>query len=74
MMNTLDLHGIKHAKVQVLLDQFLWENMKNNQKEVAIITGISNQMKNIVIECVKDYMMSCEEEYLNPGKIIIKLV
>jgi DNA-nicking Smr family endonuclease len=73
-MNTLDLHGIKHAEVQVLLDQFLWENMKNNQREVAIITGISNQMKNIVIECVKDYMMSCEEEYNNPGKIIIKLV
>jgi DNA-nicking Smr family endonuclease len=73
-MNELDLHGIKHAEVQVLLDQFLWENMKNNQREVAIITGISNQMKNIVIDCVEDYMMSCEEEYNNPGKIIIKLV
>jgi len=73
-MNTLDLHGIKHAEVQVLLDQFLWENMKNNQREVAIITGISNQMKNIVVECVNDYMMTCEEEYNNPGKIIVKLV
>jgi DNA-nicking Smr family endonuclease len=73
-MNTLDLHGIKHIEVQVLLDQFLWENMQNNQREVAVITGISNQMKNIVVECVNDYMMTCEEEYNNPGKIIVKLV
>jgi DNA-nicking Smr family endonuclease len=73
-MNTLDLHGIKHVEVQVLLDQFLWENMQNNQREVAVITGISNQMKNIVVECVNDYMMTCEEEYNNPGKIIVKLV
>ncbi len=73
-MKQLDLHGIKHSEVQTLLDQFLWENMKNNQSEVAVITGISDQMKTIVIECVKDYMMSCEEEYNNPGKIIIKLV
>ena len=73
-MNTLDLHGIKHSEVQVILDQFLWENMQKNVKEVAIITGISDQMKKIVYICIEDYMMSCEEEYLNPGKLIIKLI
>jgi DNA-nicking Smr family endonuclease len=73
-MNTLDLHGIKHSEVQILLDQFLWENMQKNQKEVAVITGISDQMKKIVYICIEDYMMSCEEEYLNPGKLIIKLI
>ena len=73
-MNTLDLHGIKHSEVQVILDQFLWENMQKNQKEVAVITGISDQMKKIVYICIEDYMMSCEEEYLNPGKLIIKLI
>ena len=73
-MNTLDLHGIKHFEVQKILDQFLWENMQKNVKEVAIITGISDQMKKIVYTCVEDYMMSCEEEYLNPGKLIIKLI
>jgi hypothetical protein len=56
------------------LDQFLWENIKKNQKEVAVITGLSDQMKNIVRNCVDDYNMICQEEYLNPGKFIIKLV
>jgi hypothetical protein len=48
--------------------------MQKNQKEVAVITGISDQMKKIVYICIEDYMMSCEEEYLNPGKLIIKLI
>jgi DNA-nicking Smr family endonuclease len=73
-MNSLDLHGIKHSEVQIILDQFLWENIKKNQKEVAVITGLSDQMKNIVRNCVDDYNMICQEEYLNPGKFIIKLV
>lgn len=74
MMKTLDLHGIKHSDVKKILDQFLWECMQENQKEVSVITGISNQMKNIVSDCLLDYNMSYEEEYLNLGKIIIKLV
>jgi DNA-nicking Smr family endonuclease len=73
-MNSLDLHGIKHSEVQIILDQFLWENIKKNQKEVAVITGLSDQMKNIVRNCVDDYNMICQEEYLNLGKFIIKLV
>lgn len=73
-MNTLDLHGIRHNEVQIILDQFLWENMKSNQKVVSVVTGQSDQMKNIVINCVSDYNMTCEEEYLNSGKFIIKLV
>ena len=31
-------------------------------------------MKKIVKDCVEDYMMTCQEEYQYPGKIIIKLV
>jgi len=73
-MKTLDLHGIKHSEVQVLLDQFLWENMKINQKEVEVITGQSEHMKKIVKDCVEEYMMKCEEDFLNKGKLIIKLI
>jgi DNA-nicking Smr family endonuclease len=73
-MNTLDLHGVKHSDVQTILDQFLWENMKKNEKEVSIITGISDQMKRIVKECISDYNMLYVDDFLNPGKIIIKLV
>ena len=73
-MNSLDLHGIKHSEVQVLLDQFLWENMQKKVIEVSVITGHSEHMKNIVRNCISEYNMSCQEEYLNPGKLIIKLV
>ena len=74
MMNSLDLHGIKHSEVQVILDQFIWENMQKKTNEVSIITGHSKIMKKIVKEIVEDYMMTCEKEYNNSGKIIIKLV
>ena len=72
-MKTLDLHGIKHSEVPKLVDQFLWENMSKKTTEVEIITGISDQMKKIVIETVDDYNFFCEEEFNNSGKLIIKL-
>jgi hypothetical protein len=31
-------------------------------------------MKKIVKDCVEDYMMNCEEDFLNKGKLIIKLI
>lgn len=73
-MKTLDLHGIKHSEVQRVVDNFLWENIQKKEKEVEIITGISDQMKIIVKECVKDYNMDCNDDLLNFGKITIKLV
>ncbi len=73
-MSSLDLHGIKHSDVPKKLDSFIWESMKNELKEIEIITGISEQMKRIVRDTVIDYNMDCYEEPLNPGKIIIKIV
>ena len=73
-MKTLDLHGFKHSEVPKLIDQFLWENMNKKTTEVEIITGISDQMKLIVIETVKDYEFTYNEAWNNPGKLIINLV
>ena len=73
-MKTLDLHGFKHSEVPKLIDQFLWENMNKKTTEVEIITGISGQMKLIVIETVKDYEFTYNEAWNNPGKLIINLV
>jgi DNA-nicking Smr family endonuclease len=73
-MNVLDLHGVKHADVQKILDQFIWEQMKKNTKEVEIITGISQAMKDVVMENLKDYEMTYEEVFNNPGKILVSLV
>ena len=73
-MKTLDLHGVKHADVPKLMDQFIWEQMNNKTKEIEIITGISQAMKDIVISNLKDYEMTYEEAWNNPGKIIVSLV
>jgi DNA-nicking Smr family endonuclease len=72
-MNSLDLHGIKHIEVQKLVDNFIWENMQKKINEVEIITGISDQMKDIVKQTVEDYKMECTVDPLNVGKLIIKL-
>jgi hypothetical protein len=48
--------------------------MNKKTTEVEIITGISDQMKLIVIETVKDYEFTYSEAWNNPGKLIISLV
>lgn len=73
-METLDLHGVKHEDVQKVMDSFLYENMKVNKREVHIITGISNQMKEVVSNVAKDYSMTVENDPINPGKVFIRLV
>jgi len=73
MSDILDLHGLKHAEVTRVVDQFLWDQIQKKSTEVEIVTGISDQMKLIVIETVKDYQFSYNEEWNNPGKLIIKL-
>lgn len=73
MTTKLDLHGLKHCEVTRVVDQFLWDQIQKKSTEVEIVTGISDQMKLIVIETVKDYQFSYDEEWNNPGKLIIKL-
>jgi DNA-nicking Smr family endonuclease len=73
-MKTLDLHGVKHADVPKLLDQFIWEQMNKKSKEVEIITGISPAMKQVVIKTLKDYDFIYNEVWNNPGKFIVSLV
>lgn len=73
-MKTLDLHGVKHADVPKLLDQFIWEQMNKKSKEVEIITGISQAMKQVVIKTLKDYDFIYNEAWNNPGKFIVSLV
>lgn len=73
-MKTLDLHGVKHADVAKLIDQFIWEQMNKKSKEVEIITGISQTMKQVVIKNLKDYDFNYNEAWNNPGKLIVSLV
>jgi DNA-nicking Smr family endonuclease len=73
-MKTLDLHGVKHADVSKLMDQFIWEQMNKKSREVEIITGISQAMKQVVIKNLKDYDFIYNEAWNNPGKFIVSLV
>jgi len=73
-MRTLDLHGVKHADVPRLLDQFIWEQMNKKSREVEIITGISQAMKQVVIKNLKDYDFIYNEAWNNPDKFIVSLV
>ena len=73
-MKTLDLHGVKHADVPKLIDQFIWEQMNKKSKEIEIITGISQTMKDVVIKNLKDYEFTYNEAWNNPGKLIVSLV
>lgn len=73
-MRTLDLHGVKHADVGRLMDQFIWEQMNKKSKEIEIITGISQAMKDVVIKNLKDYEFTYNEAWNNPGKLIVNLI
>ena len=72
-MKTLDLHGVKHADVPRLVDQFIWEQMNKKSREVEIITGVSQTMKDVVIKNLKDYEFNYSEAWNNPGKLIVSL-
>ncbi len=73
-MKTLDLHGVKHADVPKLMDQFIWEQMNKKSKEIEIITGLSQTMKQVVIKNLRDYDFNYNEAWNNPGKLIVSLI
>ena len=51
-MKTLDLHGVRHADVPKLLDQFLWEQIQKKRREAEIITGISHSINRAHLEVI----------------------
>ena len=67
-MKSLDLHGIRHSKVDEKVRAFL------NYVDLPckVITGNSNQMKLIVQKLVIEYGWECHEESTyNSGTFII---
>ena len=73
MDKTLDLHGLKHEYVYKTVDQFIGNHIIKRTSEISIITGRSIQMKKIVSEILTDYHITSQEEFANPGKLIISL-
>ena len=70
---TLDLHGLKHEHVYRIVDQFIGGHIIKRTSEISIITGRSIKMKKIVSEILTDYHITPQEEFANPGKLIINL-
>ena len=73
MDKILDLHGLKHEHVYKVVDQFIGGHIIKRTTEVSIITGRSIKMKKIVSEILTDYHVTSQEEFANPGKLIINL-
>ena len=73
-MKQLDLHGHKHSEVPRVLEHFLYEHMKMNSNEIEVVTGNSNQMKDLVKDIVVDYGMEATEVWGNNGTLIIKMI
>ena len=69
----LDLHNIRHQDVQTKLDKFLGEHMMKGTNEIRIVTGNSDNMKNVVDDVLNDYGLTSQPSPLNNGILIIKL-
>ena len=67
-METLDLHGVRHEDVELLVEDFILMN----PAPVRIITGNSPMMKSLVDEVVSRHeLYSQPESYWNLGSLVI---
>ena len=60
MKNRLELHGVRHHQVPREVDKFIGEHLLKGTSEVSIITGHSDEMKNIVNKTLTDYGLYSE--------------
>ena len=73
--DTLDLHGTRHRDVARKVDEFLGQKIDSRLPELFIVTGLSVEMQDIVIETLKDYNLEYEVgDIFNPGYIKINLI
>ncbi len=67
-MTTIDLHGVKHADVEKIIENFLLLN----DMPVRIITGNSSIMKSLVKVVLERHDFKCQyESDWNLGSLII---
>ena len=67
-LRQLDLHGVRHSDVKVLVEDFVLENQ--NYLPIKIITGNSDKMKSIVVGVLKEHGFSYSDgDLYNRGYI-----
>ena len=69
----IDLHGIRHQDVPRAVDNGIWECMQSKAYTLTIITGMSDDMKRIVMEVAQEYGLTVHENYYNPGALTIDM-
>jgi hypothetical protein len=67
MKNRLDLHGIKHADVDILVEDFVL----TNKTPMTIITGNSETMRKKTISILDDHEFKWMIMAHNLGEIIV---
>ena len=70
---TIDLHGVKHAEVTGLLDEFLYRHMVGHTAQVSIVTGNSEAMKAEVRKVLTEYGLTGTEGFWNRGELKVDL-
>ena len=66
----LDLHGVKHHEVYVLVEDFILQNQ--GQLPLRIITGNSNKMKSFVINAIQKHNFNyLDGDFYNRGYILV---
>ncbi len=67
-MRKLDLHGVRHGEVQILVEDFILENQ--NYLPIKIITGNSEKMKRIVTNVLNAHGFQYSDgDFYNRGYI-----
>lgn len=69
--NVLDLYGHKVDNIHNVVDSFVYENIKLNNKELSIFLGSNNITKEIVCDIIKNYGLNYTECVYNPSLIKI---
>ena len=66
----LDLHGLRHHEVCILVEDFILENQ--DQLPLRIITGNSNKMKSIVTNVIQKHNFNYSDgDFYNRGYILV---
>ena len=71
---SIDLHGVRHADVQRLLDARIWEAIRKNIPSLTVVTGQSTEMKRLVSSVAEEYDLRVRESTFNPGTLHLEFL
>ena len=74
MENKLDLHGLRHHEVARKVDKFIGDHIMKGTREINIVVGHSDRMKEIVDETLNDYNLKSEYTFFSKTTLLVKLV